>query len=182
MPSANLPTRRLFTPARIVFLALAAATLAQMAWYYPRLPTRIASHFDAAGQVNAFMPKDAFFVVHLVVLGLMALSFLLVPALVTRLPPGMINLPNKDYWLAPERRAHTAQKLQSSMVGFGNVMLLFLLLVFGEAMRANLLPTPHLSNRIWVLLVLLGVSVIYWTVRLMRAFRLPKGDYHVDQR
>lgn len=157
----------------MVFLALVAATLAQMAWYYPRVPTRMASHFDAAGQVNAHMPKDAFFVVHLAVLGLMSLAFVLVPALITRLPPGMINLPNKDYWLAPERRARTAQKLQSSLVGFGNVMLLFLLLVFGEAMRANLLPTPHLSNRIWVLLVLLGVSVIYWIVRLMRAFRLP---------
>lgn len=173
MPSANLPTRRLFTPARIVFLALAAATLAQMAWYYPRLPTRMASHFDAAGQVNAFMPKDAFFVVHLVVLGLMSFAFLLVPALITRLPPGMINLPNKDYWLAPERRAHTAEKLQSFLVGFGNVMLLFLLLVFREALRANLLPSPHLPSRIWVLLVLLGVWVIYWTVRFVRAFRLP---------
>jgi uncharacterized membrane protein len=173
MPAANLPTGRLFTPARIVFLALTAATLVQMAWYYPRLPVRMASHFDAAGQVNAFMPKDAFFAVQLVVMGLMAVTFLLVPALITRLPPSMINLPNKDYWLAPARRAHTAQKLQSFLVGFGNAMLLFLLLVFGEAMRANLLPRPHLSSRIWVLLVFLGAWVIYWTVRLVRAFRLP---------
>jgi uncharacterized membrane protein len=157
----------------VLFLALIAVTLAQIAWYYPRLPARVASHFDAAGQVNAFMPKDAFFTLHLAVLGLMALVFLLVPALIVRLPPGMINLPNKAYWLAPERRARTAQKLQSFFVGFGNVMLLFLLLVFREAMRANLLPSPHLSSRIWVLLVLLGVWVITWTVRLIRAFRLP---------
>jgi len=173
MLSANLPVRRLFTPARTVFLALIAATLAQMAWYYPRLPVRVASHFDAAGQANAFLPKDAFFAVHLVVLGLMSLVFLVVPALIVRLPPTLINLPNKEYWLAPERRVRTAEKLQSFLVGFGNVMVLFLLLVFGEAMRANLLPRPHLSNRIWVMLVLLGVWVIGWTVRLVRAFRLP---------
>jgi uncharacterized membrane protein len=173
MPAARFSTRPLFTPARIVLLALVAATLAQMAWYYPRLPVRMASHFDATGQVNAFLPKDAFFVVHLVVLGLMILVFLFVPALVVRLPPSMINLPNKEYWLAPERRAGTAERLQSFLVGFGNAMLLFLLLVFREAMRANLLPSPHLSNRIWVLLVLLGVWGIYWTVRLVRAFRLP---------
>jgi hypothetical protein len=85
----------------------------------------------------------------------------------------MINLPNKDYWLAPERRAHTAQKLQSSLVGFGNVMLLFLLLVVRETMRASLLPHPHLPNRILVLLLLLVAWSIYWTVRLVRAFRLP---------
>jgi uncharacterized membrane protein len=173
MPSANLPTRRLFSPARILFLALIAATLTQMVWYYPRLPARVASHFDAAGQVNAFMPKDAFFVIQLVVLGIMSGVFLLVPALIVRLPPGMINLPNKEYWLAPERRARTAQTLQSFLVGFGNVMLLFLLLVFREAMHANLLPYPHLSNRIWVLLILLAAWCIYWTVRLVRAFRLP---------
>ena len=173
MPAANLPTRRLFTPARTLYLALVAATLAQMAWFYPRLPMRMASHFDAAGQVNAFMPKDAFFVVHLAVLGLMTLVFLLTPALIVVLPPGMINLPNKDYWLAPERRVHTAQKLQSFLVGFGNVTLLFLLLVFREAMQANLLPSPQLSNRIWVFLVLLGVWSIVGTVRLLRAFRLP---------
>jgi uncharacterized membrane protein len=154
-------------------LALIATALTQMVWYYPRLPARVASHFDAAGQVNAFMPKDAFFVIQLVVLGIMSCMFLLVPALIVRLPPGMINLPNKAYWLAPERRARTAQKLQSFLVGFGNVMLLFLLLFFREAMHANLLPYPRLSNRIWVLLLMLVAWCIYWTVRLVRAFRLP---------
>lgn len=173
MPTAALPTKRLFSPMRIVFLALIAVTLAQMGWYYPRLPARVASHFDAAGQVNAFMPKEAFFGLQLVVLGIMSFVFLLVPALIVRLPPGMINLPNKDYWLAPERRAHTAQKLQSSLVGFGNVMLLFLLLVVRETMRASPLPHPHLPNRILVLLLLLVAWSIYWTVRLVRAFRLP---------
>ena len=173
MPSASLPIPRVFTPARSAVLALIAATLAQMAWYYPRLPDRVASHFDAAGQANAFMPKDAFFTVQLGVLVLMALVFLFMPALVARLPPAMINLPNKDYWLAPERRAHTVRKLESFLVGFGNVMLLFLLLVFRSAMQANLLPHPHLPNRIWVLLVLLVAWFLYWTVRMMRAFRLP---------
>ena len=173
MPSASLPIPRVFTPARSAFLALIAATLAQMAWYYPRLPARVASHFGAAGQANAFMPKDAFFTVHLAVLALMAFVFLLMPALIARLPPAMINLPNKDYWLAPERRAHTVRKLESFLVGFGNVMLLFLLLVCRAAMQANLLPSPHLSDRIWVLLILLGVWCIFWTVRLVRAFRLP---------
>jgi len=175
MPTADLPSNRLFSPARTLFLALIAATLTQMVWFYPRLPARVASHFDAAGQVNAFMPKDAFFVIQLVVLGSMSFAFLLVPALIVRLPPGLINLPNKEYWLAPERRAHTAQRLQSYLVGFGNGMLFFLLLVFREAMHASLLPNPHLSNRIWVFLVLLGAWCIYWTVRLVRAFRLPDG-------
>ena len=175
MPTATLPSgrTRLFTPARIVFLALIAAMLAQMAWYYPRLPARMASHWNAAGEANAFMPKDDFFKMHFVAAGLMAFVFLVVPLLITRLPSGMINLPNKEYWLAPERRARTAEKLQTFLVGFGNVMMLFLLLVFRETMHASLLPIPRLPYRIWVLLILLGAWIIYWTVRMLRAFRLP---------
>jgi len=157
----------------MTFVALIVATLAQMAWYYPRLPVRVAGHFNAAGQANAFMSKDAFFTLQLEVLGLLALVFLFLPILITRLPPGMINLPNKDYWLAPKRRAHTTQMLQSFLMGFGNVMVLFLLLVFREAMRANLLQNPKVSNRVWVLLILLGVWSITWTVRLLRAFHVP---------
>jgi len=108
------------------------------------------------------MPKLEFVKVHLLVLGLLSVMFLLVPLLITRLPPGMINLPNKDYWLAPERRASTARTIQGYMVGFG------------DAMRASLMPVPHLPNRIWALLVLLAAFTLIWTVRLLRAFRRPK--------
>jgi hypothetical protein len=84
----------------------------------------------------------------------------------------MINLPNRDYWLAPERRALALAKVQAFSVGFGNAMLLFLLLVFRDVLRANLLEVPHLTMRIWFLLVLLAVFSIVWTVRLMRSFRV----------
>ena len=174
MPEATLPTaRRRHGLAYAVFLLLLAAMLAQMAWYYPRLPERMASHFNYAGQAHAFMPKQEIMKIHLGIAGLMSVVFLLVPMLIVRLPPGMINLPNKDYWLAPERRDHTARVITGFLVGFGNVMLLFLLVVFREAMRAALMPVPQLSNRMWVMLILLFGFIIVWTVRFMRAFRMP---------
>jgi uncharacterized membrane protein len=175
VPTANLPTvpPRSAGLAQAIFLLLLAATMAQMAWYYPRLPERVASHFNAAGEANAFMPKEAFLKLHLMVLGIMSVAFLIVPALITRFPPSMINLPNKDYWLAPERMAQTRATLNRYLVGFGNAMLLFLLLVLRDALRASLMPIPRIPNRIWVFLVLLGVWMILWTVRFVRAFRLP---------
>jgi uncharacterized membrane protein len=156
-------------------LLLLVATLAQTAWYYPRLPVRVPSHFDVTGHVNAHMPKQDFVRIHLLVVGLLSLMFLVVPALIGRLPPGMVNLPNKEYWLAPERRAQTMGILQAHLIGFGNAMLLFLFVVFGDAMRASLMPEPRLPNRIWAMLVMLGVFSIGWTVHLMRVFRLPNG-------
>jgi uncharacterized membrane protein len=176
MPIATRPAvrRRLLGRAHVVFLLLLAAMLGQMAWYYPRLPERMASHFNVAGQADAFMPKQEFMKMNLMVIGLLASVFLAVPMLVVRMPKGMINLPNKDYWLAPERRSHTDRTIQGFVVGFGNLMMLFLLVVFRDAMQASLLPTPQLSNRVWVMLLGLGGFMIYWTMRFMRAFRLPR--------
>jgi uncharacterized membrane protein len=161
-------------PSRTVFVVLLAAAFLQMGWYYPRLPERMASHFDAAGRANGFLPKPAFFILYAGVLALLSVVFLLTPMLIARLPSGMINLPNRDYWLAPERRVLALAKVQAFSVGFGNAMLLFLLLVFRDVMRANLLEVPELSMRIWVFLVLLATFSIVWTVRLMRSFRLPR--------
>jgi uncharacterized membrane protein len=175
MPTADLPTtnRSLIGTAHVIFLLLLLAMLAQIAWYYPQLPERVASHFNAAGEANSFMPKRDFVKVHLGVVGLLSVMFLFLPAAIVRLPPGLINLPNKDYWLAPERRQSTARTITGNLLGFGNAMLLFLLLVFREAMRASLLPVPRLPNRIWIYLVLLFAFAIFWTVRFVRAFRLP---------
>ena len=156
-----------------LFFAILAAALVQGLRDFPRLPERMASHFAASGMPNGWMDKRQFFLLYAVVI----LAAFFVEFRLARSVAGnsgsKLNLPNKDYWLAPERRVHTAQKLQSFLVGFGNVTLLFLLLVFREAMQANLLPSPQLSNRIWVFLVLLGVWSIVGTVRLLRAFRLP---------
>ena len=174
MPTAErFLQARMARPSRTVFVVLLAAALLQMAWYYPRLPERMASHFDAAGRANAFLPKPAFFILYASVLGLLSVLFLLTPMLLARLPNGMINLPNRDYWLAPERRSLALAKVQAFSVGFGNGMLLFLLLVFRDVMRANLLEVPELSMRIWVFLALLAAFSIVWTVRLGRSFRLP---------
>jgi uncharacterized membrane protein len=160
-------------PSRAVFVVLLAAALLQMAWYYPRMPERMASHFAAAGRANGFLPRPAFFILYAGVLALLAVVFLLTPMLIARLPSSMINLPNRDYWLAPERRVLALAKVQAFSAGFGNGMLLFLLLVFRDVMRANLLEVPELSMRIWVFLVLLAAFSIVWTVRLVRSFRLP---------
>jgi uncharacterized membrane protein len=175
MPDATLPsTHRRFGLAHLVFVLLLAALLGQMAWYYPQLPATMASHFDGAGRANAFMPKQMFMTLHLGVAGLLTVVFLLMPMVIVRLPPSLINLPNKDYWLAPERREHSGRVIQGFLVGYGNATLFLLVVVFGDAMRASLMPVPRLSNRVWVMIAFLLGFMIVWTVRFFRAFRRPE--------
>ncbi len=175
MKTARLASARRGRPdlAQVVFLALLVAMAGQSAWYYPRLPALVASHFGVSGHADSYMPKQEFMRLHLGVVGLISLVLLVVPMLVVRLPPGMINLPNKDYWLAPERRAHTGRVIRGFLTSFGDAMLLFLLVIFGDAMRASLLPAPRLSNRVWVMLILLASFAVIWTIRFVRAFRRP---------
>lgn len=71
------------------------------------LPPVVASHFAAGGGADGFTPRNAY-------LGLMAAISVGIPLLLAIcngllrfVPPSMVNLPNRDYWLAPERKEET---------------------------------------------------------------------------
>lgn len=96
---------------RVILLGigLLAGWSVNSAW--PYLPERVASHFNAHGQPDRYMPREAFFT-NMALLGGGAILFLLLIAGLPRvLPNKLINLPHRDYWLAPERRHETVQYL-----------------------------------------------------------------------
>ena len=71
------------------------------------LPPTVASHFDAAGQANAFMSRSGYtrFVLCLAI-GLPVLVVAVLTAVYSRAAD--MKLPNRDYWLAPQRIAGPA--------------------------------------------------------------------------
>ena len=92
---------------RTLFFAILAAGLLQLVHDFPLLPERVASHFGASGAANGWMTKSQF---------LMTYAAILLPALflefgcsaaLPRRRKRSCNLPNKEYWLSPERRAGT---------------------------------------------------------------------------
>lgn len=97
---------------RLAILLLLVLAFLQYAYFAPLLPERVASHFDAAGQADGWSSKTAFFVFNLAFVAGMALLFLGLTAWQGRIPSAWINLPHKDYWLAPERRAATLETIQ----------------------------------------------------------------------
>jgi hypothetical protein len=81
--------------------------LLQNAWYYPRLPEQVAIHFNASGKADSWASKSH---ATFLMLGLQIFlpSFLLLTSQLSRsLPIQWINLPHREYWLAPERREAT---------------------------------------------------------------------------
>lgn len=158
-----------------IFFALASLGAVQYFYYAPRLPAIVASHFGRAGSVNGWQVKTAFFSMEVGVIVLATVISFGVPRMIEALPVAMINLPNKGFWLSPERRDETLGYLRMHMAWFGCALLAFLLFVMELAFRANLRNPPRLNLTAFVpalmaFLVFVGIS----TIRLVSRFsRLP---------
>jgi uncharacterized membrane protein len=143
---------------RFFFCAILAAAAFECIRDFPLLPQRIASHFAASGVANGWMTKSQFLIVYAV---------LLLPAFfvefglhrkIADTPEKSLNLPNKQYWLAPERRAETFAYIELFCAWYGCVLLLLEVCAMGLAMRANFLSPPHMPTAP-IISLLLGFSV-----------------------
>jgi uncharacterized membrane protein len=160
---------------RILLLTEVAVAVLQMAHYYPLMPETMASHFDGAGRPNGFQSRGAFFALTGVMLLVVVGVFAGLASLLRRLPASWVNLPHREFWLAPERRESTVDFIGQQMEWYGVATLLLLLLVVQAAIEANLTPEPRLdSGSMWVLLGLYFLYVAVWLVRFLRHFRVPR--------
>jgi uncharacterized membrane protein len=118
-----------WTPARVAFATLLGIVVLQAIVYYPQLPAQLASHFDARGLPNGWSSKSAYFALQAFIVLVLTLCFAVLPSLLERAPARLLNLPNKDYWLAPERRAATMARVASALTWFGCAGLAFVVVV-----------------------------------------------------
>jgi hypothetical protein len=157
---------------QVIFLALVACAIAQALWQHGRLPERVATHFNAAGTPNGWMTRDGETAWHVGVVLFMAALFEGIAWAGARLPRELINLPHRDYWLAPERRAATDAWLGGMLRLLGGVLMLFFLGLFHLVYRANLdgapLSAPATALLTGGLLVTVGLVLAGMFVRFAR--------------
>ena len=157
---------------RFLYAFLFLAGLLMMAYYYPQMPARMASHFAADGRVNGWQSREAFFLIMLLVTATSALVGFVAPLQIAAKANNRINLPHRDYWLAPERRAETMRFISATMAWFGCGVLFVLICGAFLALQANLGP-DHRFNSQAMLFVLGGflAGLLGLLVRLVRHFR-----------
>jgi len=156
------------------WIAVVLLHAAQTIYYYPRLPAVVAQHFDAAGRANGWAPREFFFAFSWVILLGMSALMMLTPRLLKRVPVSMISLPNKQYWLAPERKEESLTFLQRGSEWIGVLMAGFLVAVMHLAIRANLDPNHRLDNGLFLaLLVGFIAAMLIWTLRVFVRFAKP---------
>lgn len=156
-----------------LFVLVVLAALYQAWWLNDHLPARLASHFDARGQANGWMGRDEFFVFQTALIGLLGLVFGGLGRMMRVLPLDLINLPHRQYWLAPERREETLAWLGALGHALGLGVIGFLMFVFQQVADANqtgrlqLAPLPLLC----IPLVIVAVVIVAMFIR----FKRPPG-------
>ena len=166
--ATQAPTGRPLPLPRFLFALLVAGAILQVAWYYPRVPEVMASHFGGDGRPNAWSSRSVFFAFEVGGVLLVALITQGAPWLL-RVAPHLVNLRHKNYWLAPDWRAQTQSFFATAFAWLGCALLAFLLAVMELAIRANLGVSRRLDPAIWWLLAGFGIFFAVWlTVMLMR--------------
>ncbi len=133
-----------------------------------------ATHFDARGHAYPSMSRGVY-------RGYMTFLVVVVPLLVAGLPvwvsrrwPMLLNIPNRDYWLAPERSAETLASLRARTALLAIAMIALISYVHVLVVRANAGNEPELDQR--SLLVGLATFIAFmigWIASLYRRFWRP---------
>jgi hypothetical protein len=122
------------------------------------------------------MTKPQFFAVYAISLLPAFLVEFWVPRKIAKTQGARLNLPNKEYWLAPERRDSTYAYFEIFFAWYGCAVLLLIAFVMGLAMRANLNPPPRLATgpTIAALVAFVAFNVGAITA-MLRRFSAPRG-------
>lgn len=161
---------------RIPWIAFALALLFAIFYFsttVSSLPPLVASHFDGAGFPTAHMTHE-FYIKFVFAMGVGFPIAMVTLLTVVYSKASDMKLPNRDYWLAPERIARTRALLVAHGVCFGCLMVAMVCYMHWLILIAHRSVPPRLSNQLVMggLLVFMAIAV-GWVIAVLRAFRRP---------
>lgn len=164
---------------RFLFVLLGVFAAIYFGSNYARLPDVVASHFNASGVANGWQSKTMFFAFFVGAIALASMVAFGVPRIISKMPVDLINLPNKGYWLAPERQAETLAFLDRSFAWFGCAALLLVTAAVDYAIGRNLHPRAELDPPVFF--YVFGGFVLFtvlWSIRLLTHFSsIPRDSF-----
>jgi uncharacterized membrane protein len=164
LKSSGLPLLAILATAAVLFVYFSSASL----------PAVLATHFNARGEPNAFMSRDGYrrFMTFMIVFVPFMIAVL--PRLIGARWPQLLNIPNRDYWLAPERRAATLVSVYSLTTLPAAATIGLMCFVHWLVMDAHKNASLQLDSRLlWAGLLLFVSFTIGWIVAFYVRFRRP---------
>jgi hypothetical protein len=139
------------------------------------LPDTVASHFATSGKATGFLPRAIYVRLTLTLVVVVPLAVNLLASLSLRNTNAAIKLPNRDYWLAPERRRESVDFVRRHIARFSRMLMVFGCYVHWLVVRANALTPPALSSP-WFIAGLIAflVSTLIWAAIFVGRFRAAR--------
>ncbi|HTV97575.1 MAG TPA: DUF1648 domain-containing protein [Steroidobacteraceae bacterium] len=160
----------------VLFLVLLAGAALFITATAGQLPEIVAVHFDAAGHANGYMTRAGcrsfMLTLSIAAPALIVIATALLPRL---LPASMINIPNRDYWLAAERAPQSLAFLGEQGIWFGCIFVVFITAVDWMLVRANAVVPPSFPTTLFIATLMFFFCAIgIWAARMFRRFRAPR--------
>ncbi len=159
----------------IVYGTLAICFLGFVAASASLLPAgTVATHFNGAGQADGWMSRDSY-LLFIAAMGLgLSLFMIGIMYACSFFPDRWVNLPYKQYWLAPPQRASSYAFLFAHSFWLASLILLLMAGMHYLTILANRVTPSHLPGVLSISLLvgfLLGIGV--WCLALFLRFRKP---------
>jgi len=166
------PIYFLFRAAKVFTLLFFIGALLYVYFY---LPEQIAVHFNQYGQADNYLTKSEFFYGAGLFIILFNVAVSILGRFVVVLPPGMIRVPNREFWLATKESRnvlnHIVRNWLNGLLALINLLLIASLLVI---LSVNAEAEAGIDDYAWVFLVAIAV-LIGWVVYLPVRLRLQKA-------
>ena len=166
---------------RVFYVIVLLICVFEAARLWSITPAQMAAHFDILGNPDRFVPKAEFFWYQIQTMLVVVIVSLLPQILFLVLPVSLINMPNREYWLAPERREGVMDRMSSFAAMMFGIILLTIQAGFEISAYANL-RTPILFNARLMLMVMAAsfIAIGVLLFQLITSFRLPSSDNSAD--
>lgn len=162
---------------KLLFVFLALYAVVHFSSVYSQLPGVVASHFNGRGAPSGWQTKEAFFGVFVALSVLAGVIGFGMPRMIAAMPAQLVNLPNKRYWLAPERLAETTEFLNNYFAWLACAIYLILVFAFDYAIQSNLHPeNPPDPARMWYVLAGFVAITLLGTIRMLAKFLRPPEE------
>ncbi len=160
----------------VLLIILCQAFVGLLAWSAHQLPDQVATHFGFTGHPDRWSSR-ASAVMMMGGFGLGLPLLMAVFAWVVRfMPDSTVNVPHREYWLAPERRAETYAFFTRQLLWLGCLLVCFMMGLTWVTVQANTrTPVQMPSASLFTLLGVFLAGMAVWSIRFVSRFRRPPG-------
>ncbi len=160
---------------KLFFYLIIILSLIEAAYFYNLLPDKTAIHYNFKGQPDAWNSKTTIILINVGVVIFMALLFRVLIFFTRKIPEGLINLPNKYYWLAESRKEETYKVINDFLFWTVDITLLFFIFLFYLIYRANINNDSSIAPGIWIIMIVYIVALSVFTIKFYKYFNKVPG-------